>query len=180
MMDTFLLDTFLALDALLVAPFRLVPDPAAGFLLGMATLAVASAGLGRLCVAGLARLHRVRREREEGETRKHHELSLRALQAGDKAAYQASNRLAREAYGNAMALAAGRAAALLWPACAALAWACWRFAGVPLPLVGDAAGPAAFFIPAYLLAQWGLSRLLRKPPARRDAPPADLPPSPFG
>lgn len=179
-MDTFLLETFLAVDALLVAPFRLVSDPTLGFLLGLAVLAVASAGLGRLCLAGLARLHRARRDREEGETQKQHELSLLALQAKDKAAYQASNRLAQEAYGNAMALAAGRAAALLWPACAALAWACWRFAGVPLPLVGTSAGPAAFFIPLYLLAQWGLSRLTPKSRSPKRATPPGMPPSPFG
>lgn len=180
MPDTFFLKAFLVLDALLIAPFRLPADPALGFFCGMVVLAAASALLGRACVAGLSRLQRGRREREEGEARKHHELSLRALQAKDRTAYQASNRLAREAYGNAMALAAGRAAALLWPACAALAWASWRFSGVPLPLVGDAAGPAAFFIPLYLLAQWGLARLLpaKKPP--RAAPPSDLPPSPFG
>jgi len=179
-MNSFLLETFLAVDALLIAPFRLVDDPAIGFLLGLAVLAVASAGLGRLCAAGLARLHRARRDREEGETKKQHELSLLALRAKDKTAYQASNRLAQEAYGNAMALAAGRAAALLWPACAALAWAGWRFAGAPLPVVGDAAGPAALFIPLYLLAQWGFSRLAPKSRPPKRATPPDMPPSPFG
>jgi hypothetical protein len=171
------LAAFLAVDALCIAPFRLCADPGTGFFLGITVLAAASAGLGRLCLSLLARLHRARRDREEGEARKHHELSLLALRAGNKPAYLASNRLAEEAYGNAMALSAGRAAALLWPGCAALAWAYWRFAGVPLPLVGESAGPAVFFLPPYLLAQWGLARLTRRAP--RPKPPSSLPPSPF-
>jgi hypothetical protein len=177
-MNTVLLQIFLAADALLVASFRLCADPEIGFCVGMTVLAVASALLGRLCLMALARIQRARRDREEGEATKHHNLSLRALQARDKTAYLASNRLAQEAYGNAMALAAGRAAAVLWPACAALAWAYWRFGGVPLPLVGEAAGPAVFFIPLYLLAQWGLARLC--PRAKRPGgPPSSMPPSPF-
>jgi hypothetical protein len=176
-MDTLFPQVFPALDAILIAPFRLFPRPGAGFICGMAVLALGSALLGRACLAGLARLQRPRREREEGEAKKHHHLSLRALQAKDRTAYLASNRLAQEAYGNAMALAAGRAAAGLWPGCLALAWAHWRFSGLPLPLVGDAAGPAAFFIPLYLLAQWGLARVFRRAPGPRSDP--SLPPSPF-
>ena len=132
----------------------------------MIVLAGASALLGRWCRAGLARVQRTRRLREEATARKYQALSLQALPAGNKAAYLAANRLAWEAHGLAMALAAGRAAALIWPACAALAWANWRFDGVPLPLVGQSAGPTAFFIPLYGLAHWGLGekkRCLRRP-----------------
>lgn len=177
-MNNFFLQAFLVIDALLVAPFRLCADPEIGFILGMAALAVFSALLGRLCLLGLARIQRTRRNKEEGEAKKHHELSLRALQAKNRTAYLASNKLAQEAYGNAMALAAGRASAVLWPACAALAWAYWRFGGVPLPLVGESAGPATFFIPLYLLVQWGLSRLRRPDKSPKKAP-SSMPPSPF-
>jgi len=181
-MDTFLPQTFLAIDALLIAAFRWCAPPWAGFLVGMTTLACGSALVGRLCGAALAYVQRSRRTREEGAAKKHHELSLAALRAHNKPAYLASNHLAQEAYGNAMALAAGRAAAGLWPACAALAWLYWRFAATPLPLVGESAGPAIFFLPLYGLAQWGLSRLQRRRGPSAQAlgrTPLDDPPSPF-
>ncbi len=176
-MNDALLQAFFLVDAALIAPFRLFADPGIGFACGMTVLALASALLGRLGAASLGRLQRARREREEGETRRHHELSIEAVKAGDRAAYLAANRLARDAYGNTMALAAGRAAALLWPPCAALAWAYWRFAGVPLPLVGEAVGPVAFFLPPHILAHWLLARCGR----RRPKPGVSgRPPSPAG
>jgi hypothetical protein len=160
-MNDFFLRAFLVLDAALIAPFRLFADARAGFACGIFVLALASALLGRACAAGVAKAHRAKRERQDAEIKRHQDLSFSALAAKDRTVYLAANHLAQEAYGNSMALAAGRAAALIWPALLVLAWASWRFSGVPLPLVGESAGPAVFFLPAYLLVQWGLSRLRR-------------------
>ena len=153
---------FEAIDALLIAPFRLLQNPEAGFLFGTAVLALGSAALGKACVALVAHAHRVRRATQEGETKKRHELSIQAAQAGNKDAYLAQNHLAQEAYGNTLALSAGRGAALLWPGMIALAWLSWRFDGVPLPYLWDSAGPAAWFLPLYIAALWGLARLARR------------------
>jgi hypothetical protein len=153
---------FQVLDALLIAPFRLVAPPEAGFLTGICVLALVSALLGRACAALVSRAQRVRRDHEEAETRRRHELSLEALRAQDKAAYLAQNHLAQEAYGNTLALSAGRAAALLWPGMAALAWLAWRFEGAPMPFLWDSAGPAAWFLPLYALALWASGPRWRK------------------
>jgi len=153
---------FQILDAILIAPFRLPGPPEAGFVFGVLVLAVASAALGKASMALVARVQRVRQEREEGDAQKHSDLSVRALQEGDKKAYLAQNHLAQQAYGNTLALSAGRGAGLLWPACAALTWLSWRFDGIPMPFLWRSAGPASYFIPLYILALWGLSRLLRK------------------
>jgi len=153
---------FQALDALLIAPFRLLPGPEAGFLFGVCVLAVAAAALALVSVALVARTQRARRDRVDAETKKRHDLSVQAAQAGDKTAYLAQNQLAQESYGNSLALSAGRGAALLWPGAAALTWLDWRFDGVPMPLLWDSAGPAYVFIPLYVLALWGLARLARK------------------
>jgi len=158
---------FQAFDALLIAPFRLLPNPEAGFVFGIAVLAVASAALGQASKALVAHAQRVRRTRVEGETKKRHDLSIQAAQAGNKDAYQAQNQLAQEAYGDSLALSAGRAAALLWPGMIALAWLSWRFDAVPMPFLWDSAGPASYFLPPYIAALWGLARLNHKP-----APPA--------
>jgi len=152
---------FQALDAILITPFQLPGPPEAGFLFGVSVLALASAVLGWACKALVARAHRTRRQREEGEAAKRSDLSLQALKAKDKKAYLAQNHLAQEAYGNTLALSAGRAAALLWPACAILTWLSWRFDGVPMPFLWKSAGPLAFFLPVYVAALWGISRLMR-------------------
>ena len=153
---------FQALDALLIAPFRLISHAEAGFLLGVCVLALAAAALARASVALVARMQQARRDRVDTETRKRHELSVQAAQAGDKAAYLAQNHLAQEAYGNSMALSAGRAAALLWPGCASLTWLDWRFDAVPMPLLWDSAGPASWFIPLYIAALFALAKLAPK------------------
>ncbi|MDO9082121.1 MAG: hypothetical protein Q7U56_02430 [Humidesulfovibrio sp.] len=150
---------FQAFDALLIAPFRLLPSPEAGFLLGSALLALASAALGQASKALVAHAHRVRRASQDGETKKRHELSIQAAQAGNKDAYLAQNHLAQEHYGNSLALSAGRGAALLWPGMIALAWLSWRFDGVAMPYLWDSAGPVTVFLPLYIAALWGLARL---------------------
>jgi len=162
------LTPFGILDSLLIAPFKLLPQPEAAFLLGILVLALACAALGRAGAALVARAQRTRWRSQEDETRRRQELSIQAAQAGDKAAYLAQNHLAQEAYGNTMALSAGRAAALLWPACAVLTWLYWRFDAVPMPLLWEGAGPGYYFLPAFAAALWAFSRLAR---AKKAAPP---------
>jgi hypothetical protein len=152
---------FQAFDALLIAPFRLTASPEFGFILGVATLALASALLGRACKALVSLAQRSRRSHLDAETQRRQDLSVQAAQSGDKRAYMAQNHLAQEAYGDSLALAAGRAAALLWPGMAVLGWLAWRFEGAPMPLLWESAGPASWFLPLYVLAIWGSGRLLR-------------------
>jgi hypothetical protein len=63
-------DPFQAFDALLIAPFRLLPNPEAGFYFGVCVLALASAALGWASKALVAYAHRVRRTREDGEAKR--------------------------------------------------------------------------------------------------------------
>ena len=159
---------FEILDAILITAFRLPGPPEAGFAFGICVLAAASAAVGQAGKALVSRAQRARWNQEEGETKKRHSLSMQALHHGDKTAYLAQNHLAQEAYGNTLALSAGRAAALLWPACAVLTWLYWRFDGVPMPYLWASAGPASYFLPTFIAALYGTSRLLRKEKA---APP---------
>lgn len=150
---------FAALDALLIAPFRLTASPEAGFVLGVCILALASALLGRGCAAVVSRVHRNKLQKTEAETQRRQELSFEALRQQNKAAYLAQNHLAQEAYGNSMALSAGRFAALLWPGMAVLTWLAWRFEDVPMPLLWSSAGPATWFLPLFIAALWATGRL---------------------
>lgn len=158
---------FETLDAILITPFRLPAPPEAAFIFGICALAVASVALGEACKALVTRAQRVRWKQQDGEAQKRHDLSIQALQEGNKTAYLAQNHLAQEAYGNTLALSAGRAAALLWPACAVLTWLYWRFDGVPMPFLWSSAGPATYFLPAFIAALFGSARLLHKKTAAR-------------
>jgi hypothetical protein len=162
---------FEIVDAVLIAPYRVLAQPVAAFYLGTCILAVGTALAGMGCKALVARSQRTRRERVDGDTARHVDLSAKAAQAGDRSAYVAQNDLAQRAYNDSMALAAGRGAALLWPGMLTLAWMYWRFEGVSLPLVGDWAGPAAVFLPPHVAALWGLGRLWDR--KEHPAPPAE-------
>ncbi|MBU1230355.1 MAG: hypothetical protein KKA55_09955 [Proteobacteria bacterium] len=154
---------FQVFDAILIAPFRLLPGPEAGFYFGVCVLALGSALLGWASKSLVAFAHRVRRKSEDGEARRRSELSFKALQMNDKDAYLAQNNLAQEHYGNSLALSAGRGAALLWPGMIVLAWLSWRFEGVGMPYLWDSAGPVSVFLPPYIAALLGLSRLNPRP-----------------
>lgn len=153
---------FQAVDALLIAPFRLFPQPVAAFYFGILLLAVASALLGLGGKAVVNRAQRARRQRVDAETERRQDLSAQAARAGNREAYLAQNRMAGEAYGDSMALAAGRGAALLGPGMLVLAWLTWRFEGVSAPGLWEGASAAAVFLPLYVLALWGFFRLPRK------------------
>jgi hypothetical protein len=155
---------FQAVDAFLIVPFRVLPNPEAGFYFGILVLAVGSAVLGWGSKAVVSYANRSRRSSEDGEARRRSELSFQALQMNDKDAYLAQNELAQEHYGNSLALAAGRGAALLWPGIIALAWLTIRFEGVSAPFLWDSAGPVTVFFPPYVAALWALSRLSPKKP----------------
>ena len=154
------LTPFALLDALLIAPFRLLPGAELGFYVGNAVLAVASALLGRAGVALVVRVQRVRHTQVEGEVKRRSDLSIQALQMNDKKSYLAQNNLAQEAYGDSLALAAGRAAALLWPGMLVLTWLSWRFDGVAMPYLWESAGVATVFLPLYLAALFAQARWL--------------------
>lgn len=156
---------FQAVDNFLIAPFRVLPNPEAGFYFGIIVLALGSALLGWASKSLVAYAHRVRRKREDGEAIRRSELSFQALKMNNKDAYLAQNHLAQEHYGNSLALSAGRGAALLWPGMICLAWLSWRFEGVSMPWLWDSAGLASAFLPPYIIALWALSRLSPKTPS---------------
>lgn len=153
---------FQIFDAVLIAPFRLLPWPEASCYLGMVLLALASTALGYGAKALVNRSQRARRQRIDAETERRQELSVQAARAGNREAYSAQNHLAQEAYNDSMALAAGRGAALLGPGIMVLAWLSWRFEGVSAPGLWESSGVATVFLPLYIAAMFGLPWLWRR------------------
>ncbi len=154
------LDSLLvALDPVLVAPYRLVNDPAGAFWLGTLVLAGWCLLLGETTLALARRLNREPLERHAREAKDYQARSLRALKAGDKTAYRAINRLASDAFGHSFFLGAALGMGALWPLFFAAAWLKLRFGALGAPLPGlDLALPWPAALAACYLAlrlAWG-------------------------
>ncbi len=157
---------YLWLDAALIAPFRLVPQPILGFCLGVAVLALLCLLLGELTL-GLAFLWNRNHYRQQNrEMVRMHNLSLRALAAQDKASYLASNKLANEGFGKVFFAQTALFSASLWPLPFALGWLATRFTGVPMPLPvpGWELGYGIVFIVMYIVLRYGFVKVRSRLP----------------
>jgi len=147
------------LDAVLIAPYRLFDNPVAGFYLGAFVLALAVLLVGKASYDLVWLFNRRHYEKEEAEMARMHNLSVAAIESGDKAAYKAANHEANEAFGKSFFAGAALFSVSVWPAPFALGWLADRFAGVDVPLFpGYAVRYNAIFLGMYIalrLAMWG-------------------------
>lgn len=165
-----MMNFFLWIDGILIAPFRWVNTPELGFFLGIFLLACYSVILGWLSSLGAQRLQRSVVGKHVHEAHKRSELAIEALKLQDKKAYLAQNTLAKDAYGKTMGLAVARITSSLWPPVAALAWLDIRFRGVPLPLpvaipgLGETVFYPFYFILFYFFLRILYGRLIQRTP----------------
>ncbi len=169
-----------ALYPVLVAPYRLVNDPAGAFWLGTLVLAGWCLLLGETTLALARRLNREPLERHAREAKDYQARSLRALKAGDKTAYRAINRLASDAFGHSFFLGAALGMGALWPLFFAAAWLKLRFGALGAPRPGlDLALPwPRPWPPATWRSAWpgeGSKSTARPDRPRRPAPAVPLP-----
>ena len=148
------------LDAALIAPYRLPGNPVAGFYCGTLVLALLALVVGKASYDLVWLFNRKHYEREETEMARMHNLSVAAIESGDKAAYKAANREANEAFGKSFFAGAALFSVSVWPVPFALGWLADRFAGVDVPLFpGLAVAYNGVFLGIYILlrlAMWGL------------------------
>jgi len=153
------------LDAVLIAPFRLPGNAVAGFYLGTFLLALASLLLGRLTYDLVWLFNRAHYAREEKEMARMHNLSVAAIEAGDKAAYKAANKEANEAFGKSFFAGAALFSVSVWPVPFALAWLSGRFEGLDVPfLPGHGLRYNAVFLGGYILLRLAMWPLWQKLP----------------
>lgn len=152
------------LDAILIAPYRLTGNPVAGFYVGTLVLALVSLFLGKASQDLVWLWNKAHYEREEAEMTRMHNLSVAAIEAGDKAAYKAANHEANEAFGKAFFAGAALFSVSIWPVPFALAWLAGRFDGLDVPLFpGYLIRYNAVFLGLYILMRlltWPLWRRL--------------------
>ena len=153
----------LQIDGVLIAPYRWVPDPVAGWFFGTLVLAAWAVLLGELSLALAHRGNRGRITELLERTRYYHEQSLKARGAGERRSYRGINRLANEAYGKSFFLLLAMGMGSLWPVFLAMAWLDRRFGDLyfqfPDWTGGLEAGFVVPFLGLYLLSRAAFSRL---------------------
>lgn len=162
-----MLDLLFWLDPYLIWFYRRTGWAELDYFLGTAVLATGAWLLGKLSAQVVVALSRRYAVGWSAKAKKYHDLSLQALQTGDRAAYEAANKLANEAFNKSFYLGVAQSAAYFWPCGLALAWMQTRFLEItlPLPLLGWPLSYVAVFILLYLLV-WLTVGSLRKGCAR--------------
>jgi hypothetical protein len=128
-MDIFLY-IYRAIDDILM-PFCRFPDNhTAGYLFGTLVLASMSVLVGKLSVAVIYRFNKEKIADNSNEIYRFHDLSVKALKAGNKAAFEACNSIANESYGKSFFQQVSLSASFLWPAFIAMGWMQYRFSNV--------------------------------------------------
>ncbi len=140
-------------DPWFITPFRLLPSPTAGYLLGIMLLALQCIILGDLSATLITFFNRKYIRKIQGEMDRHHNLSERALMQGDKESYKAVNSQALDAFGHSFSLGAAIFCVSIWPMPFALAWLDLRFADAPieLPISLPLLGNTVEYFPSFLL-----------------------------
>lgn len=152
-------------DAICIAPYRLVGNPVLGFYVGTLVLALGCLLLGKISQDMVWLWNRRHYQREETEMIRMHNLSVSAIEAGDKTAYKAANREANEAFGKSFFAGAALFSVSVWPVPFALGWLDGRFAGVDIPVLpGQVVRYNAVFLGLYILARLAMWPLWRRLP----------------
>jgi hypothetical protein len=150
------------LDPFLIAPYRWLGDPVAGWWLGTVVLCLWCTIIGEATYALVKRWNRSHMQRQLDQMSEGQAKSWEALQAGDKLAYKGFNDQANESFGKSFFMGAAMGSSSLWPAFVAMAWLQWRFGEVEIPLPGTPwnTSYASAFIPMYIIMRvlWSLGR----------------------
>jgi hypothetical protein len=159
-------DPNLFLDPYLIWFFRLTDQAWLNFLLGTLAVAFLTILVGELTSSGAAFLVRWRYTEVASEARKYQNLSMEALEAGDRPAYDAANKLANDAFNKSFYMQLALSATFFWPVFFALGWMQYRFFALdfPIPFTGLSLGYIGVFILVYIPAYILLKRIKRRLP----------------
>jgi len=143
---------YLYLDSYLIWFYRLSGSAEVNFLLGTLALAVLSLLVGELTSFLASFLVRRRYQEVADEAKKYQNLSMEALQAGDRPAYEGANKLANEAFGKSFYSQVALSATFVWPIFFALGWMQHRFFELEfaIPFTGLSLGFIGIFILLYI------------------------------
>jgi hypothetical protein len=163
-----ILPVLLFLDPWFIAPFRWLPSSTAGYLLGIAIIALQCILLGDLSATLVTYLNRGYLKKIQDKMDRNHNLSEQALMQGDKESYKAVNRQGLDAFGYQFSMGAAIFCVSIWPMPFTLAWLHLRFAEAPLelavklPLLGQSVHYFASFLLMYIAVRMIYSFVLTR------------------
>ena len=174
------METFLIwIDPVLVLPFRVIPHPEAGYILGMGCVALMAVILGLVTLSLANTLHARRLKKYQDQMQHYHTLSEQALSTGSKETFKAVNRQGHEAFGYYFSLSGALFVASLWPVPIVFAWMQLRFGSISpelpftLPFFGNQPSMVFWFILFYIPLRMFSSKTITRWQLRRAAAKAE-------
>ncbi|MBM4327831.1 MAG: hypothetical protein FJ118_11785 [Deltaproteobacteria bacterium] len=157
---------YLLMDPYLIWLYRITGHAFADFMLGTFLLAFIALVIGELTISVVFLIIKKRIDKVTDEVIRYQNLSMDAVQAGEKDAYNAANKLANDAFGKSFFMQIALSAAFLWPIPFALTWMQYRFGEVEFPILFSehSLGFPAVFIALYAAAYLMFRRVKYKIP----------------
>jgi len=154
------------MDPYLIWLYRITGHAFADFMLGTFLLAFIALVIGELTISVVFLIIKKRIDKVTDEVIRYQNLSMDAVQAGEKDAYNAANKLANDAFGKSFFMQIALSAAFLWPIPFALTWMQYRFGEVEFPILFSehSLGFPAVFIALYAAAYLMFRRVKYKIP----------------
>jgi hypothetical protein len=142
------------IDPYLICLYRVTGHTFVDFLIGTFVLALITVVAGELTISVAYLASRKAIEQNTDNVVRYQNISVDAIEAGDKATYTAANKLANEAFGKSFFQQLALASGFLWPVPVALGWMQYRFDGVEFALLFTdvRVGYACVFIPLFAAA----------------------------
>lgn len=147
------------LDAFFISFYRFIPDPVIAFFLGTFILSFICVVVGEFSISLAFIVNRKYVDNLNIELTRWNNLSIEAIEAGDKESYKACNQQANDVYGKLFFMSLTYAAASLWPAAFGLAWMQSRFSEIFLPIpfelpgIGNTLGYPFVFIVLFIISK---------------------------
>lgn len=157
---------YLLMDPYLIWFYRITGYTFVDFLLGTFVIASMALVIGEFTISLAYLANRRKIEQTTDEVVRYQNISVDAIEAGNKPAYTAANKIANDAFGKSFFHQIALSTGFLWPIPVALGWMQYRFSEVEFRLLfSDATvGYPAVFIPLYVLAYLGFKRIKYKLP----------------
>ncbi len=155
-------DSFYSIvDPLLIQLYRVTGFAFPDFLIGTFLMALIAVIVGEFAISVAYLGARRSIEENTDNVARYQNISVDAIEAGDKSAYKSANKLANDAFGKSFFQQIALASGLLWPIPFALGWMDYRFSEVEfnLAFTDHTVGYAFAFFPLYAAAYLVFKRI---------------------
>ena len=155
---------YLFLDPYLIWCYRLTAQAEVNFFLGTLVVALLALLVGEFTSSLASLLVRRRLQEVAGEAKRYQDLSMEALEVGDRSAYEAANKVANEAFSKSFFMQVTLSATFFWPVFFFLGWMQYRFLKLefPIPFTGLSLGYIGVFILLYIPVYILFKKIKRK------------------